>query len=153
MLTVRVLEGAAVVFEGEVDGATTVGDLVAQLPPGAAPVCLAQPGAPVPLDTARALSSLTKSPGQVSDDGSSEFPTSVVDLVVMHAQKGRCVTPGCGERVARVVGECRYCGGGFCGRHRLPEAHACAELGSCREESHARNSSRLLEGKCVADKV
>lgn len=34
----------------------------------------------------------------------------------------------CREGVARIMGECGFCGGCFCGKHRLLEDHKCAGL-------------------------
>lgn len=34
----------------------------------------------------------------------------------------------CKEGVSRIVGECGFCGGCFCGRHRLLEDHRCSGL-------------------------
>ena len=34
----------------------------------------------------------------------------------------------CREGVSRIVGECGFCGGCFCGKHRLLEDHKCAGL-------------------------
>lgn len=67
--------------------------------------------------------------------------------------KGRCSVTGCVERVAKVVGECRYCGHGYCSRHRLPESHECDNMQGCRQQSYEKNSSKLMGEKCVADKV
>lgn len=67
-------------------------------------------------------------------------------------KSNKCRIEQCLDRVAKIVGECRYCST-FCGKHRLPESHACEKLSSCRQESHERNSDKLLNGKCVADKL
>lgn len=67
--------------------------------------------------------------------------------------KGRCAVPDCCDRVARIVGECRYCGMGYCSRHRLPESHECDNIQGCRQQSYEKNSSKLMDEKCVADKV
>jgi predicted nucleic acid binding AN1-type Zn finger protein len=64
------------------------------------------------------------------------------------AQKGACQ-----ERANRLTGMCRWCQHQFCGRHRLPEDHQCPNLHGCRQQSHDKNSNKLLSGKCVADKV
>lgn len=34
----------------------------------------------------------------------------------------------CSEGVSRIVGECGFCGGCFCGKHRLLEDHKCKGL-------------------------
>ncbi|RKP10999.1 polyubiquitin [Thamnocephalis sphaerospora] len=66
---------------------------------------------------------------------------------------GRCQFGDCTDRVVKIVGDCRYCQKRFCGRHRLPEAHACANLTTCQQASFERNAGKLLQEKCVASKV
>ena len=65
----------------------------------------------------------------------------------------RCAVEGCTDKVAKIIGDCRYCSSSYCSRHRLPEAHTCKNIQSCREESFSKNSNKLLGEKCVADKV
>ncbi|KAI7886496.1 polyubiquitin [Lichtheimia hyalospora FSU 10163] len=65
----------------------------------------------------------------------------------------RCAFGTCTDKVIKIVGHCRYCQSQFCSRHRLPEAHACENLVSCRQMAHERNSNKLLSERCVASKV
>ncbi|KNE65555.1 ubiquitin-60S ribosomal protein L40 [Allomyces macrogynus ATCC 38327] len=65
----------------------------------------------------------------------------------------RCNLPGCTAKVAKIVGTCRFCTSNYCSRHRLPEAHLCSNLDSCRQASHDRLAGKLLNEKCVATKV
>ena len=65
----------------------------------------------------------------------------------------KCAVGPCMDRPARIVGDCRYCKHAYCSAHRLPESHACCNLQGCRDNSFQRNSSKLLNEKCVADKV
>lgn len=65
----------------------------------------------------------------------------------------KCSLPECADRAVKIIGHCRYCEEQFCGKHRLPETHACRNLKSCREASHQQNESKLMDGKCVADKL
>lgn len=67
--------------------------------------------------------------------------------------KGRCAVGECTDRVAKVVGDCRYCGLGYCSRHRLPESHACDNIQSCRQASYDKNTNKLMGEKCVGDKL
>lgn len=69
------------------------------------------------------------------------------------ARRNKCGFPECLDRPAKIIGDCRYCQHAFCSKHRLPESHECNNLQSCRENSYQRNSSKLLNEKCVADKV
>jgi ubiquitin C len=65
----------------------------------------------------------------------------------------RCAFGTCSDKVVKIVGDCRYCQAKFCGRHRLPEAHACVNLTNCKQVAHERNSIKLLSERCVASKV
>jgi predicted nucleic acid binding AN1-type Zn finger protein len=87
------------------------------------------------------------SPGARSAGGKSSaaFPAK--------RRAGRCHFGDCTDRVVKIVGDCRYCTKRFCGRHRLPEVHACANLTSCQQASFERNAGKLLQEKCVASKV
>ena len=84
-------------------------------------------------------------------------PTLTASLPLTAAKtinpKGRCSQNGCADRAIKIVGECRYCAQHYCGKHRLPESHACENLQGCRQQSYEKNSSKLMGEKCVADKV
>ncbi len=56
-------------------------------------------------------------------------------------------------RVAMIIGHCNYCKSDFCGSHRLPEAHQCQAMSTCREQAFQLNAQRLEASKCVAAKV
>lgn len=75
-----------------------------------------------------------------------------VGLASAPRPRGRCAVSECTDRVAKIVGDCRYCGLGYCSRHRLPESHACDNIQGCRQQSYEKNSSKLMGEKCVADK-
>ncbi|KAI8350141.1 polyubiquitin [Blakeslea trispora] len=68
-------------------------------------------------------------------------------------KKNRCSYTDCSDKIVKIIGDCRYCQHKFCARHRLPEAHACENLMSCRQAAHERNSIKLLSERCVASKV
>ncbi|KAI8880379.1 polyubiquitin [Backusella circina FSU 941] len=68
-------------------------------------------------------------------------------------KKSRCALPNCNDKPVKIIGDCRYCQSKFCARHRLPEAHACENLLSCKQAAHERNSIKLLSERCVASKV
>lgn len=56
----------------------------------------------------------------------------------------------CKEQVQRIVGDCGFCGGHFCSKHRLLESHNCPNLEDCKKESHERNANKLNEERTVA---
>ena len=86
-------------------------------------------------------------------DNSSNNSESVNQEQIQQKKSNKCFTDECLDRVAKIVGECRYCSHSYCGKHRLPESHACEKISNCRQESYARNSDKLLNGKCIADKL
>ncbi|KFZ14739.1 hypothetical protein V501_03089 [Pseudogymnoascus sp. VKM F-4519 (FW-2642)] len=60
-------------------------------------------------------------------------PESTLHLVVpmrggMPPKKIRCTHKECKEVAQRIVGDCGFCNGHFCGRHRLLEDHKCTGL-------------------------
>lgn len=64
-----------------------------------------------------------------------------------------CHHDGCSDRIVKIIGDCRYCERKHCGRHRLPEMHACPNLQACREAHFKKNENKLLGEKTVAGKV
>jgi len=61
----------------------------------------------------------------------------------MPPKKIRCQAKDCKEAAQRIVGECGFCNGTFCGKHRLLEDHKCTGLEDCKKESHDRNAAQL----------
>lgn len=62
----------------------------------------------------------------------------------------RCTHAGCKARALGIVGTCRFCGGSFCGDHRLPEGHSCANMDACKQENRDKLAKKLYSEK-VAD--
>ncbi|KAH8713119.1 AN1-type zinc finger protein TMC1 [Beauveria bassiana] len=46
----------------------------------------------------------------------------------MAPKKIRCNAKDCREAAQRIVGDCGFCNGHFCGKHRLLEDHKCSGL-------------------------
>jgi hypothetical protein len=67
-------------------------------------------------------------------------------------KKGDGKTAGdkCTQQIQRIVGECGFCGGKFCSKHRLLESHACPNLEDCKKESYEQNASKLIAERTVA---
>ncbi|RFU80912.1 an1-type zinc finger [Trichoderma arundinaceum] len=61
----------------------------------------------------------------------------------MPAKKLRCTAKECREPAQRIVGDCTFCNGHFCGKHRLLEDHKCSGLEDCKKQSHERNAAQL----------
>jgi len=61
----------------------------------------------------------------------------------MPPKKLRCTQGDCKETAQRIVGDCGFCNGHYCGKHRLLEDHKCSGLEDCKKESHDRNAAQL----------
>ena len=61
----------------------------------------------------------------------------------------RCGAVNCNALAQRIVGECGFCGGLYCGKHRLLESHSCEGLEKAKAEDKERNKDRL-EGERTA---
>lgn len=70
----------------------------------------------------------------------------------MPPRKLRCSAQDCREPVQKIVGDCGFCGGCFCGKHRLLEDHRCGGLESCKKESYERNAAQLNSERTIAIK-
>ncbi|KAL8689964.1 MAG: hypothetical protein Q9218_004480 [Villophora microphyllina] len=58
-------------------------------------------------------------------------------------KKIRCTFKDCRDPAQRIVGDCSFCQGHFCGKHRMLEDHKCSGLEDCKKESHERNADKL----------
>lgn len=70
----------------------------------------------------------------------------------MAPRKPRCNFKECKEAAQRIVGDCSFCAGHFCSKHRMLEAHSCTGLEDCKKESHARNADKLNSERTVVVK-
>ncbi|KAF5485604.1 AN1-type zinc finger protein TMC1 [Colletotrichum fructicola] len=61
----------------------------------------------------------------------------------MPQKKIRCTFKECKDAAQRIVGDCGFCNGHFCGKHRLLEDHKCDGLEDCKKQSHERNAAQL----------
>lgn len=46
----------------------------------------------------------------------------------MAPKKVRCTFQDCKDQPQRIAGDCDFCNGHFCGKHRLLEDHKCTGL-------------------------
>jgi ubiquitin len=67
--------------------------------------------------------------------------------------KPKCTFAGCNSFQQRIIGDCTFCDGHYCGKHRLLEDHKCSGLEDCKKESHERNAERLNSEKTTVTKV
>jgi len=61
----------------------------------------------------------------------------------MPPKKIRCTYKEYREGAQRIIGDCGFCKGHYCGKHRLLEDHKCDGLEDCKKESHDRNAAQL----------
>jgi hypothetical protein len=61
-------------------------------------------------------------------------------------------TDKCKEKMQPIIGDCGFCQGHFCSKHRLLESHACPGLEDCKKESYDRNADKLNSERTVAIK-
>ncbi|KAK5114710.1 hypothetical protein LTR62_002284 [Meristemomyces frigidus] len=58
-------------------------------------------------------------------------------------KKIRCAFKDCKDAAQRIVGDCGFCQGHFCGKHRMLESHNCSGLENCKQEEKERNAQKL----------
>jgi len=61
----------------------------------------------------------------------------------MAGKKTKCSFKDCRDAAQRIAGDCAFCQGHFCGKHRLLEDHKCDGLEDCKKEAHAQNAAQL----------
>ncbi|KAF2481874.1 ubiquitin-related domain-containing protein [Neohortaea acidophila] len=67
-------------------------------------------------------------------------------------KKIRCSFKDCKDAAQRIVGDCGFCTGHFCGKHRMLESHNCTGLEDCKQEEKERNKEKLESERTVAIK-
>ncbi|MCJ1294478.1 hypothetical protein MMC34_006036 [Xylographa carneopallida] len=97
------------------------------------------------LHAGRHLTTTTADPTLVSLN---ILPNSTLELTApvrggMPPKKMRCTFKDCKDAAQRIVGDCGFCSGHFCGKHRMLEDHKCSGLEDCKKESHERNAMKL----------
>lgn len=70
----------------------------------------------------------------------------------MPPKKIRCSFKDCKDKAQPIVGDCGFCSGHHCSKHRMLEDHKCEGLEDCKKESHERNADKLNSERTVAIK-
>lgn len=65
----------------------------------------------------------------------------------------KCSFLNCNSTPLRMVGDCQFCQGKFCSKHRLLESHNCKGLKICKDKCYERNALKLQSEQTVASKV
>ncbi|OXB41164.1 hypothetical protein B1J92_L10186g [Nakaseomyces glabratus] len=68
-------------------------------------------------------------------------------------KKNQCYFDKCTSVASKFVGDCNFCKGHYCSRHRLMENHACGGLTSCKEQMHQRNADKLASEQTHTRKI
>ncbi|ODV88251.1 hypothetical protein CANARDRAFT_26405 [[Candida] arabinofermentans NRRL YB-2248] len=68
-------------------------------------------------------------------------------------KSNKCTFKSCNSTPLRMVGDCSFCNGKFCSKHRLLESHNCDGLQNCKDKSYERNALKLQSEQTVASKV
>ncbi|KAK9482858.1 hypothetical protein V1527DRAFT_485339 [Lipomyces starkeyi] len=100
--------------------------------------------------------------GAVLEDTSSVEECEITDGAIVNLvlrlrgggpAKKRCSFKSCSSAPLRIVGDCSFCDGHFCAKHRLLEEHKCTGLQDCKQQLHERNALKLQQEQTVASKV
>ncbi|TPX37600.1 hypothetical protein SmJEL517_g00751 [Synchytrium microbalum] len=83
-------------------------------------------------------------PSEAATLPSSSDPNTTSTAPITPSKKNKCAVEGCIERPVKIIGDCRYCLNKYCSKHRLPEAHVCSGLQTCRDESVAKLTGKLM---------
>ncbi|SCU77717.1 LADA_0A01860g1_1 [Lachancea dasiensis] len=68
-------------------------------------------------------------------------------------KKDKCYYEKCGFTALKFIGDCQFCQGHFCSRHRIMENHSCQGLKSCKEQMHQRNADKLAAEQTIVAKI
>ena len=115
-------------------------------------------------------SSVVESSEPASDRSRPSSPKRVVKKDVNSAQgklkskskskgkgKGKsklhCFFEDCSNTPLKFVGDCNFCGGHFCSKHRIMENHKCEGLKTCKEQMHKRNADKLSKEQTIVPRI
>ncbi|BAO39547.1 AN1-type zinc finger protein YOR052C [Kluyveromyces marxianus] len=68
-------------------------------------------------------------------------------------KKDRCCFEKCNSAAVKFIGDCNFCEGHFCSKHRLLENHQCQGLKSCKDQMHQRNADKLHKEQPIIPKI
>ncbi|EAA31460.1 hypothetical protein GE21DRAFT_7880 [Neurospora crassa] len=55
----------------------------------------------------------------------------------------KCSLTECRLPAAPITGDCTFCDGHYCSKHRLLESHKCKNLEDCKKEAFEANALQL----------
>ncbi|KAK9461065.1 ubiquitin-related domain-containing protein [Lipomyces oligophaga] len=110
----------------------------------------------IPVALQRLVASGTVLSDSISLEDAGVTDGQTINLIVRSrtgASKKRCSFKSCSSAPLRIVGDCSFCDGHFCSKHRLLEDHKCTGLQDCKQQLHDRNALKLQQEQTVASKV
>lgn len=109
--------------------------------------------------TTTTITTKTNDSAILDDDTDACVPTNEI-IIKKSKSKSRskskskkCSFLNCTSTPLRMVGDCQFCQGKFCSKHRLLESHNCSGLKVCKDKSYERNALKLQSEQTVASKV
>lgn len=68
-------------------------------------------------------------------------------------KKNLCFHGKCTNLASNFIGDCKFCNGHFCSKHRLMENHDCKGLNNCKKQMHDRNAEKLNKEQTHLPKI
>ncbi|QLL34897.1 hypothetical protein HG536_0H02720 [Torulaspora globosa] len=93
------------------------------------------------------------SPAIVPTRSNTGLNSSKVSKKTSKKKKNACYFDKCSSAASKFIGDCNFCKGHFCSKHRLMENHACEGLTSCKEAMHKRNADKLAREQTRVPKI
>lgn len=93
------------------------------------------------------------SPNNITVKDNSAIANSRVSKKTSKKKKNLCYYDKCTSAASKFIGDCNFCKGHYCSKHRLMENHACEGLTTCKEAMHKRNAEKLAAEQTRAPKI
>lgn len=93
------------------------------------------------------------SPVITPTQSNSSLGSSRVSKKTSKKKKNACYFDKCNCAASKFIGDCNFCKGHYCSKHRLMENHACEGLRSCKEAMHKRNADKLAKEQTRVPKI
>ncbi|CCF57606.1 hypothetical protein KAFR_0C06140 [Kazachstania africana CBS 2517] len=68
-------------------------------------------------------------------------------------RKNLCFFKDCDNLSLKLIGDCKFCNGSFCSKHRIMENHDCNRLNDCKEIMHKKNADKLNKEQTLIPKL
>ncbi|CAH6721301.1 AN1-type zinc finger protein Tmc1p [[Candida] jaroonii] len=83
--------------------------------------------------------------------------SDIDDLILMKEEskksKKKCYFKNCNVNYLKLVGDCQYCQGKYCHKHRLLENHDCNYLNQYKLLEHQKNAIKLENERTISSRV